>query len=303
MSYISKGNSYGLFEKQTITPDGTTDTFNLSFRPGQSGAILVVYAGTIQEPGRSYNLVNGGRQIKFSFVPDAGDQLYVLYLGRELAIPAVVGNYPVHITKVGDGINSAFSLLVNFTPVEPAIMVFKNGTLQHHPADWTLDTTDGVKIAFSSVPASGDKLDIYIHGVERTDLLTVDDASITAQKLNLAYTLYTPNISTFNGMSLSSPEISVSRYLTFGKYCKVRLLFSATFGDTASNTVRFTLPLENDGSGLVAGTATLSTSTTLEHGVLRWGGLNEVDIKRINGVDFTVGEEWTFEIVLEYDLV
>lgn len=303
MSYISKGNSYGLFEKQVLIPDGITDTFNLSFRPGQSGAILVVYAGTIQEPGRSYNLVNGGRQIRFSFIPDGGDQLYVLYLGRELAVPSVVGNYPVHITKIGDGLNAEFSLSVSFTPVEPAMMVFKNGTLQHFPTDWTLDSSDGTKIVFATVPALGDKLDIYIHGVERTDLLTVDDASITAQKLNLVYTPYTPNILTFNGMSLSSPDIAVARYLPFGKYCKVRLLFSATFGDSPSNRVRFTLPIENDGSGLVAGTVTLSTASTLEHGVLRWGGLNEIDIKRINGVDFTVGEEWTFEIVLEYDIL
>lgn len=300
MSYLSRGSAYGLFEKQTLTPDGVKDTFTLNYRPGQSSALLVIYAGVIQEPGSSYNLIQGGRKIKFSFVPDAGEILYVIYLGRELSIPAVAGNYPVHETAVGDGLNTTFTLTV--TPVEPALMVYVDGLLKNHSIDWNLNAN---QVVFVSPPAVGAKIDFYIHGVERTDLITVDDASVTASKLNLNYIPYSPGIITFSGMNRTDPQFSVAKYMPLGNFVKIRILFTTTFGDTPHNTVRFTLPLgyENDGSGLVAGNVTMSTANALETGVLRWGGLNSIDIKRVNGVDFTVGEEWTFEIVMEYDLV
>lgn len=300
MSYLSRGTAYGLFEKQVLTPDSVKDTFTLNYRPGQSSAILVIYAGVIQEPGISYNLAEGGRKIKFAFVPEVEQTLYVLYLGRELSIPAVAGNYPVHETAIGDNINASFTLSV--TPVEPALMVYVNGTLKHHSTDWTLNAN---QVVFSVPPAVGAKIDFYIHGVERTDLITVDDASVTASKLNLSYVPYIPSIITFNGMNRTDPQFSVAKYMPLGNFVRLRILFTTTFGDTPDNTVRFTLPVgyENDGSGLVAGTVTISTANALETGVLRWGGLNSIDIKRANGVDFTVGEEWTFEIVMDYDLI
>lgn len=300
MSYISKGNPYGLFEKQTLAPDGMTDTFTLNYRPGQSGAILVIYSGVIQEPGSSYNLIDGGKKLKLSFIPLAGQLLYVLYLGRELSIPTVSGNYPVHEVAVGNGLNTAFTMPV--TPVEAALMVYINGSLKSFGTDWTLV---GNQVLFSTPPPVGSKIDFYIHGVERLDLSTVPDASLTAAKLNLYYIPWTPGILTFNGMNRSNPNFIVSQFLPLGNFAKIRLMFSTTLTDVARNTVRFTLPdgYENDGSGLVAGSVTLSTGSVLETGILRWGGLNAIDIKRPNSIDFTIGQEWTFEIVMEYDLV
>lgn len=299
MSYLSRGTSYGLFEKQTLSPDGVKDTFNLNYRPGQNGAILVVYSGVIQEPGTSYNLIDGGRKIVFSSPPEGSETLYILYLGRELSVPTVAGNYPVHETAIGDGINAEFTLPV--TPAEPALMVYANGILKNHAIDWTLS---GNQVVFSVAPEENTKLDFYIHGVERSDLVTVDNASITPSKLNLPYIPYTPAIVTFNGMSRSTPTFTVSKFMPLGNHVKLRMLFSTTFGDTPHNTVRFTLPdgYENDGTGLVAGTVTLSTGEFFELGILRWGGLNSIDIKRPQGAYFTVGDEWTFEIVMEYDL-
>lgn len=300
MSYISKGNPYGLFEKQSLSPDGITDTFTLNYRPGQSGAILVSYQGVIQEPGTAYNLIDGGKKLKLSFIPLAGQLLYILYLGRELSVPSVSGNYPVHETAVGNGLNTTFTMPV--TPVEAALMVYVNGTLKGFSTDWTLV---GNQVVFLSPPPIGAKIDFYIHGVERLDLSTVPDASITASKLNLYYIPWTPSILTFNGMNRTSPNFQVSQFLPLGNFAKIRLMFSTTLTDVARNTVRFTLPdgYENDGSGLVAGNVTLSTSSVLETGILRWGGLNAIDIKRPNNIDFTIGQEWTFEIVMEYDLV
>jgi hypothetical protein len=300
VSYISKGTSYGLFEKQAITPDGVKDTFALNYKPGQSGAILVVYSGVIQEPVRSYNLIDGGKKIRFSFVPDAGETLYVLYLGRELSVPSAIGNYPVHESAIGDDINTSFTLPV--TPAEPALMVYVDGVLKHHGTDWSLN---GNQVIFTDTPVVGAKIDFYVHGVERTDLVTVDNASVTAEKLNLTYVPYSPAIVTFNGMSRLDPQFVVSKYMPLGNYAKIRLLFKTTFGDTPDNRVRFTLPsgFNNDGTGLVAGTVTISTESTVELGILKWGGVNSIDIRKASGANFAVGEEYTFEIVMDYDLV
>jgi hypothetical protein len=299
MSYISRGNPYGFFEKQTFSPDGILDTFTLNYRPGQSGALLVVYGGAIQEPGTSYILIDGGRKIKFTFIPEAGQLLYVLYLGRELSIPTVSGNYPIHETAIGDGLNTHFTLPV--TPAEAALMVYIDGILKGFGEHWTLV---GNQVAFITPPLVGAKIDFYIHGVERLDVSTVDDGSITASKLNLFYLPFTPSIITFNGMNHTTPSFTVSKFLPLGNFVKLRLLFSTTFSDVPHNTVRFTLPTgyENDGSGLVSGSVTLSNSSTLETGILRWGSLNSIDIKRQNNIDYTVGDAWTFEIALDYDL-
>lgn len=300
MSFVVRGNAYGLFEKQVLAPDGVLDTFDLNYRPGQAGAILVVYQGVIQEPAGSYNLINGGAQINFSFVPDSGSNLFITYLGRELSVPAVIGNFPVHTTAIGDNLNTVFTLPV--TPVEPALMVHVNGILQHNGSEWTLT---GNQVTFTVAPALNDKIDFYIHGVERTDLLTVDDASITSAKLNLNYVPYTPAILTFGGMSRSSPVFAVNKFMPMGDYYRLRLMFSCTFGGTANDTIRFTLPpgFDNDGTGLAAGSCNISTATILETGVLRWAAVDSFDIKRPEGVNFTLGDEWTFEISMDVDLV
>lgn len=298
MSYISRGMSYGFFEKQVISLDGVQDTFTLNYRPGQSGALLVVYSGTIQEPGTSYNLIEGGKKIRFSFVPEADQTLYVLYLGRELTVPAVAGNFPVHETGTGDGQNKAFTLPV--TPAEPALMVYVDGILKRHDADWVLV---GNQVVFSEAPGDGTKLDFYVHGVERTDLTTVDDASVTAQKLNLNYVSYSPAIQTFNGMSRLTPTFAVSKYMPLGNYVKLRLRFTTTFGDTADNKVRVALPQGfPNATDLVAGSVTLSTPLTKELGILTSSSANAIDILRQSASNFTTGEPWTFEVVLEYDL-
>lgn len=300
MSFIVKGNSYGLFEKQVLSPDGITTDFPLNYRPGQTGAILVVYAGVIQEPGSSYNLIDGGRTLRFSFVPEGGQSIYVLYMGRELSIPTVIGNYPVHTNAIGDGITTTFNLPV--TPVEPALMVYLDGVLSITTAEWVLS---GDQVIFATAPANGVRIDFYIHGVERTDLITVDDGSITAAKLNLHYIFYTPGIFTFNGMSHSVPDFLTSKYMPAGGYYKLRLKFIVEFGDAADDTVRFSLPdgIINDSSGLVTGSVTLSTPSLIETGILRWAGDSLIDVKRPNSVDYTLGEEWTFEIDMTIDVV
>jgi len=50
MAYIGREPSYGAFEKQTLTADGSTVTYTLNYTVGSTSSILVSVAGVIQEP-------------------------------------------------------------------------------------------------------------------------------------------------------------------------------------------------------------------------------------------------------------
>ena len=63
MAYIGRDISWGVFEKQVLTPDSSTTTFTLSYAAGSANSLLVVYSGVIQEPQVAYSLSGGGSSI------------------------------------------------------------------------------------------------------------------------------------------------------------------------------------------------------------------------------------------------
>jgi len=81
MSYIGREPAYGSFEKQSLTADGSTTTFDLNYTVGSSSSILVSVAGVHQEPEVAYNLAAGGTQITFTAAPTTGDTVFVIFLG------------------------------------------------------------------------------------------------------------------------------------------------------------------------------------------------------------------------------
>jgi len=81
MAYIGLSPQYGVFEKQTITADGSTTTFTLNYTVGSSSSILVSVAGVHQEPEVAYNLGSGGTQIVFTAAPAAIDTVFIIFLG------------------------------------------------------------------------------------------------------------------------------------------------------------------------------------------------------------------------------
>ena len=81
MAYLGREPQYGAFEKQAITPDGSTTTFTLDYTVGSSSSILVSVAGVHQEPEVAYNLASGGTQIVFTAAPTTGDTVFIIFLG------------------------------------------------------------------------------------------------------------------------------------------------------------------------------------------------------------------------------
>jgi hypothetical protein len=323
--YLGSTSPIGMLEIQDLTPeiDGTKTTFSLIYPAPTPSSILVIYSGNILRPvGTSsvpseYSLDAGGTKLVLKEAPVQGFSLHVVYLGRELTIPVSVGRSPLLVQV--DCVDSIDEFSVSQTTLIPsALIVFKNGVqLRHH------NTQDGViinegdfyitsenKIKLMSSPSVGDKLDFYILGLERTDLVTVDansistgkiqDGAVTPEKLNMIFATYNPVISTFSGMNSVVQHTSIKEYQSLGKLVKLRLKFQVSLSGTEDNKIRFTLPVNNDGSTCISGSATISSNTSVESGIVRWGAVNALDIYRQFAVNYSINQTYTIEVFIEY---
>lgn len=148
--YLGNSPAYGLFEKQVLTPDGVVDAFPLLFRVGNSTSILVVKDGEVLESGvgKDYVVTAGGTVISFAVAPLITDNIFLLYLGRELLVPRVdgiwdSGSWTPVITA--SGAMTITGLTINEAKFQDL------GQVIHYKLDITL-TPDGVlddKIIFS----------------------------------------------------------------------------------------------------------------------------------------------------------
>jgi len=91
MAYLGREPAYGSFEKQSLTADGSTTTFDLNYTVGSSSSILVSVAGVHQEPEIAYNLSDGGSKIIFTAAPESGDTVFVVFLGIAYDVGTLVG--------------------------------------------------------------------------------------------------------------------------------------------------------------------------------------------------------------------
>ena len=314
--FIGEDSSYGLFEKVDLIPDGVSNTFSLPFPASDANSILVVYMNAVQQPNVDYSL-SGSREIVFDFIPAGpplpGEKpLYILFLGRQLSVPATLGNKPHYETYVGDGSVGPYPVSVTPPIFEDALIVFKNTTLQRINVDYTLDNTTN-EITFVSPVLATDNLDIHVFGLERNDLLTVDDGSITtakladgavtAEKMNLVPTPYSPSLVTFGGMNISVEDIHEAEFIPQGVETSLRLHFTVTLTGSEDNKIRVDLPINLASSTVnLAGDVTLVSNTSMENGIIRWGSVSAIDIYRQHGVNYTT-EEWTVELKLDYKSV
>ena len=191
MAYIGRDPQYGAFEKQALTPDGSTTTFTLDYTVGSSSSLLVSVAGVHQEPEVAYSLATNGTQITFTAAPASGDTVFVIFLGVALEV-ATVGSgvitsrtelaeqaadddllliYDTSTTSLkkiqksniattlsyvtrnatGDGSTTAFTV-TSGTAVDN-VLVFENGVLQKPTTDYTIS---GTTLTFQGgAPAAG----------------------------------------------------------------------------------------------------------------------------------------------------
>ena len=190
MAYIGRDPQYGAFEKQSITADGSTTTFNLDYTVGSSSSILVSVAGVHQEPETAYNLATNGTQITFTAAPASGDTVFVIFLGVALEV-ATIGSAVITSrtelseaaadddllllfdtsagslkkiqksniattltyntrTATGDGSTTAFTVTSGATVDD--VIVTENGVVQAPTSDYGIS---GTTLTFTTAPGAG----------------------------------------------------------------------------------------------------------------------------------------------------
>tara|TARA_B100000902_G_C27061405_1_gene789291 strand:- start:74 stop:670 length:597 start_codon:yes stop_codon:yes gene_type:complete len=193
MAYLGREPAYGAFERQSLTADGSTTTFTLTYTVASTSSILVSIAGVIQEPNEAYTLASGGTQITFTAAPDSGETVFLIYLGiayegaivgqasftsfNELNARAAsddrflvydlsatevkyietsnIVKATVHRVYTGDGSDTTFAVTDGVTVSNTIVVV--EGLTMLPTTDYTIS---GAVLTFTTAPSVNDKIDI-----------------------------------------------------------------------------------------------------------------------------------------------
>ena len=184
MAYIGASPTYGVFDRQVLTGDGTTTTYNLDHMAVPT-SLLVVLDGVVQEPEHSYSTSNiaGQPKIVFSEAPDNAGRISIIYLGNEL-LTATSANSNTHIDEF-NGTGSATAFTLTRTPAANTAAnyaVFIDNVYQRYGSSYAYTVT-GSTINFTSAPPSGTN-NIQVIQLNGTNTLnTVADGAITTAKI------------------------------------------------------------------------------------------------------------------------
>ena len=185
-AYIGTGPTFGTFDKQLITGDGSTATFTLDFPVAQAGQLLVSLDGIIQEPNFSFNisLSTGSPKITFASAPANGARIFIVFLGRS-SVSMVSALASPHIDEFnGNGSTTAFTLTQVPSASNAAnFIVFVDNVFQRYGSSYAY-TVSGATLTFTSAPPSGTNNIQVIQLSQANTLNTVADGAITQAKLS-----------------------------------------------------------------------------------------------------------------------
>ena len=170
MAYIGRDISWGVFEKQVLTPNSSTTTFTLDYAAGSANSLLVVYSGVVQEPLVAYALSGGGASITFSEAPATGNTLYIIYLGKQIYVARTAGQETTTQSFTGDGSTSNFTMTQS--ELDPtSIAVYVGGVYQQPTTNYTVS---GTTISFTSAPPAVTGISptaiVVIHNINSTNV-------------------------------------------------------------------------------------------------------------------------------------
>ena len=186
MSYIGTQPSYGAFEKQFYTGNGTNTVYNLDHVVNTASSLLVSVNGVILEPdvGYTVNAVGGSSNITFTTAPGNGHRIFIVYMGKQLlSAPEITP----HIDEFnGDGSTSVFTLTKTSigTPNGSRFLVFVDNVYQRYGSSYAY-TVSGNTITFTGAPPTGtNNIQVLQLDVAMTNVInTVADGSITSVKI------------------------------------------------------------------------------------------------------------------------
>ena len=185
MAYIGAQPTYGVFDRQVLTGDGSTTTYNLDHMAVPT-SLLVVLDGVVQEPEYSYSTSNvaGQPKITFSQAPDAAGRISVVYLGNEV-LTATPASSETHIDEFnGDGSTLTFTL--TRTPAANSaanFAVFVDNVWQRYGSSYAYTAT-GAVVTFTSAPPAGTNNIQVVQLNGSNTLNTVANGSVSRVKLD-----------------------------------------------------------------------------------------------------------------------
>jgi len=298
MGYIGRDLVYGVFEKQLLVLVPGQNTYALTWQVGSSTSLLVVSGGQVLEPIQDFNVILDGKTINFTVAPTL--RTYIIYLGRELEVAHHVGISPILNQFVATAGQTDFIVTINPNEIiavyDAGIIVFVDGIQQIFGSDYTIA---GNIVSFNSGLLLGQKVDIYVHGVERFD-----------QYGELEWKAFAPVISSLGGMNVTSQQIYKAEYLTLRAKnvlnVRLKLDFKVDLGGTASNIIRYTLPnIGEVADECVPASININfyNDNILESGIQTWAGSGQFDIQRQHGINYLISNDVRFKIRAEYDIL
>ena len=184
-TYIGTEPTFGTFDKQLVTGDGSTATFTLDFPVAQAGQLLVSMDGIVQEPSFAYNisLSSGSPKITFASAPANGARIFIVYLGRS-SISMVSALASPHIDEFnGNGSATAFTLTqVPSGSSANNFLVFVDNVYQRYGSSYAY-TVNGATLTFTAAPPSGTNNIQVIQLSQANTINTVADSTVTKAKL------------------------------------------------------------------------------------------------------------------------
>ncbi len=181
MAYLGREPAYGAFERQSITPDGSTTTFTLTYTVASTSSILVSVAGVIQEPNEAYTLASGGTQITFTEAIDSGETVFLIYLGIAYE-GAIVGQASfTSFNELAERANSADRFLVYDTSAAEVKYITTNNIVKATvQRDYTGDGSTTTFTVTSGVAV--DNLLVIVNGIT---MLPTTDYTVSGTTLTM----------------------------------------------------------------------------------------------------------------------
>ena len=203
MAYIGRDLEYGVLDKQTLTgANGVKTVWNdLTSGVASASSLLVSVGGVIQEPDVAYTA--SGTVLSFTSAPGIGDVVYIVYLGKELAIPTAQSNLSYQ-TGTGDGTTTPIAILSRTAPTDQSIMVMLNGVTQVPGTDYSVS---GTTLTFVTAPVVGENILVYFLGIA-SNIGTPSDGTVTQASMAAGVVLGGTSIGNSNVIRTNTTTIT-----------------------------------------------------------------------------------------------
>ena len=203
MAYIGRDLEYGVLDKQTLTgANGVKTVWNdLTSGVASASSLLVSVGGVIQEPDVAYTA--SSTVLSFTEAPEASDTVYIVYLGKELAIATAQSNLSYQ-TGTGDGTTTPIAILSRTAPTDQSIMVMLNGVTQVPGTDYSVS---GTTLTFTAAPVVGENILVYFLGIA-SNIGVPSDGSVTQASMAAGVVLGGTSIGNSNVIRTNTTTIT-----------------------------------------------------------------------------------------------